>query len=200
MFAKFPLFQSHIDLAHKYWQQLVLSGDVVIDATCGNGHDALVLAKLALTSSSGKLFAFDLQQAALDNSTKLLKENLTQDQNTRIELIQGCHSKFPEGILPETVKLIVYNLGYLPGGDKSKTTLVSTTLESIQQALKLLVPGGAISLTCYPGHHEGKIEEAAIIELMASLDAKLWSCCHHRWINRRQSPNLVIIQKGIPIH
>ncbi|MCE2982425.1 MAG: rRNA methyltransferase, partial [Parachlamydia sp.] len=61
MHARYPLFQSHLDLAHAYWDKLIRPGHIVIDATCGNGHDTL---KLCLCVSptgqeTGKVFAFD---------------------------------------------------------------------------------------------------------------------------------------------
>ena len=62
--------------------------------------------------------------------------------------------------MASTPKLIVYNLGYLPGSDKLLTTKTSSTLLSVEKALSLIAPNGAISITCYPGHEEGKKEEA----------------------------------------
>ena len=77
----------------------------------------------------------------------------------KIKLIHSSHTTFPEEIKSGTVRLIVYNLGYLPGSDKALTTKVETTLESINHAQRLIMEGGVISVTCYPGHPEGKKEE-----------------------------------------
>ncbi len=194
----FPLFQSHLDLAHAYWQRLVYCGDTVIDATCGNGHDTLVLAQLALSKEVGTLYALDIQQSAIEATRSLLKKQLDSWSNDRVVILQQCHSHFPDAISPQTVKLIVYNLGYLPGGDKALTTQVATTLESIQKALKLLEPGGCLSITTYPGHFEGAHEESDLLPFIASLDKQQWSCCYHRWINRGPSaPGLLLIQRGL---
>lgn len=195
MYERYPLFHSHIDLAHKHWKSLIEHGDTVIDATCGNGHDTLVLAKLALTSNAGQLFALDLQQEAINATNEMLLSKLSREIYERIYFIQGCHSRFPDNVAPNSVKLIAYNLGYLPGGDKSKTTQTETTLESIQQAQKLILDGGLISITCYPGHEEGKREEEQILNFSTKLDPKKWSCCHHRWSNRSNAPSLLLIQK-----
>jgi hypothetical protein len=89
----------------------------------------------------------------------------------------------------------VYNLGYLPGGDKQATTSSSTTLESLKAAAALIVAGGAISVTCYPGHPAGKVEEQAVLDYAASLPPAEWSCCHHRWTNRKEAPSLLLICK-----
>lgn len=186
----YPLFRSHLDLAHSYWKRLVQPGDLLIDATCGNGHDTLALARL----NPKQLYAFDIQSQALASAQKRLQE---EPALPSIQFIQGCHSQFPPQIAPASVKLIVYNLGYLPGSDKATTTQSSTTLESVANALELIMPGGAISITCYPGHEEGAREESALLAFAEQLDKQLWSCCHHRWINRKQAPSLLLLQKAL---
>lgn len=188
--------QSHLIMAHRTWEAIVMPGDLVIDATCGNGHDTLFLAKLALTSQSGALFAFDIQPQALENTQRLVQTELPADLYSRIKIIRNCHSKFPEEILTKSVKLIVYNLGYLPGGNKNQTTMTNTTLESIASAQELIADEGLISVTCYPGHPEGKVEEEALLTYAASLDPRKWNCTHHRWLNRKNSPTLLFISKG----
>lgn len=47
-----------------------------------------------------------------------------------------------------------YNLGWLPGGDKSITTKLEDTLESIEAAKRLVRHGGMISVMLYTGHSE----------------------------------------------
>lgn len=197
MFSKFQPFQSHLELAHHYWEEIVSPGDCVIDATCGNGHDTLKLAQLVLTEESGEVFAIDVQASALEKSRELLSQNLSPTLFQRVHWIAQSHENFPQTILPESVKLIVYNFGYLPGGDKSFTTKTDTTLQSIKQALKLLYKGGALSLTCYPGHPEGAVEEAQLGEFLASLSPREWSVCHHVWRNRRNAPSLFLICRTV---
>lgn len=195
MRSSFFLFQSHLDLAHQYFSRLVQAGDIVIDATCGKGRDTLQLCKLALKFDQGQVFAFDVLQEALNATKELLDNegfNLLQDQ---IYLEKRCHSSFPSQIQPNQVKLIVYNLGYLPGANKDQTTRVETTLKSIYQAMPLITPGGVISITCYPGHTEGAKEQEALIEFTQKLAPQEWSCCHHRLLNRQASPTLILMQK-----
>lgn len=192
----FPLFQSHLELAHQYWKRLIIPGDSVIDATSGNGHDALFLATLALTENSGHLYCLDLQTEALENTRLRLQDHLPPAYFKRMQFISGCHSSFPEEIQPNSIKLIVYNLGYLPGGNKAVTTQAETTLKSIEKATDLIAPQGVISIMCYPGHPEGKIEEAHILSWLSTLDRWEWSCCHHRWINKIDAPSLIILQKS----
>lgn len=189
----FPLFRSPLDLAHHFWEKLIQPGDIVIDATCGNGHDTLFLGKLKI----GKLYSMDIQAKALEATEERLKRELSDEQLKKIALIHGCHSQFPSEIAAGTVRLIVYNLGYLPGGNKTITTHRETTLKSVKEALTLLMPGGLICITCYPGHEEGALEETLLLDFATHLDKELWSASHNRWINRHKSPSLLLLQNAI---
>lgn len=197
MRPSYPLFQSHLDLAHHYWAQLLKGGEIVIDATCGNGHDTLKLCQLVLSHDKGAVYAIDNQEIAIANTKQRLTRFLSTKQLERVHFTWGCHTHFPSTLAPKQVSLIVYNLGYLPGGDKQKTTEVSTTSLSLQQALPLIRPGGLISVTCYPGHPEGAREEESILSLAQQLSPLEWSCCHHRWLNRRQAPSLLLLQRNL---
>lgn len=197
----FPLFQSHLDLAHLYWKNIIYPGDCVLDATCGNGHDTLVLARLLLNSCStdltSTLHAIDVQQGALDATRSLLNSALPSSAMIHLKFHHRCHSLLPEEIPPDSLRLIVYNLGYLPGGNKQQTTSTTTTLNSLRAALLLLKKGGCISVTAYPGHPEGKNEEEKLLQFCATLPPQEWSACHHRFCNRKDSPSLFLIQHRI---
>ncbi len=189
------LFYSHLDLAYQYWKKLVYPGDLVIDATCGKGRDTLKLSQLAIHSDRGEVYACDIQTQAIQWTQHYLTRHLSPQQVLRIHFVLGCHSQFPSQIQPNTVKLIVYNLGYLPGGDKTRTTKTESSLQSLRQAQELVMPGGAISLTCYPGHTEGALEENAILAYVKNLPSSQWSCCYHQWLNRCRAPSLLLLQK-----
>ncbi|MBB65254.1 MAG: 16S rRNA (cytosine(1402)-N(4))-methyltransferase [Waddliaceae bacterium] len=190
---QFSLFQSHIDLAHSYWKSIVREGDMLIDATCGNGHDALVLARL---NERGRLLLIDKQKAALESTQHRLASELDPHRLHTIEFKNTCHSKVTNFLSGDLVRLLVFNLGYLPGGDKSITTEANSTLHSIQAMLEHIAPGGAISVTCYPGHDAGAKEEEALLDFVSSLDKQEWSACHHRWLNRTRAPSLLLLQKN----
>ncbi len=188
------LFQSHLDYAHQAWKQIISPGDWAIDATCGNGKDTLFLAQL-LAPQSGGLIALDIQECAIINTKQLLEKQLSPTQQASVHLCHQSHEAFPEMAYHKPIKIIVYNLGYLPGGNKSLTTLTPTTLISVKNALNLLVSQGLLSITCYPGHLEGAQEERALIEWASHLDPKLYIVCHLKWQNRKESPSLLMIQK-----
>jgi len=183
---QFPLFSSHLDLAHHYWQRLLCPDDMALDATCGQGYDSLFLASLGLK----KLFIFDIQKKALE-MTRAKLQNCT----TELSFHELCHSKIGDVIPQDSLTLIVYNLGYLPGSDKQVKTVPKTTLESVQTALNLLKAGGVISITCYPGHEEGALEETELLSFSKALSPTSWNVCHHSFLNRKASPSLLLIQK-----
>ncbi len=168
--------KEHLQKAHQLWEKHLQPTDAAIDATCGNGYDAEVLSNLL---PQGQLFCFDIQSEALKKSkTKL-------GHNSPVQWIHACHSlidtKIPLQLLNSyPLRLIVYNLGYLPGGDKNMTTQTETTLLSLKKALILTSPyKGALSIMCYPGHPEGVEETRAV---------RKWA------LNSRALPNLVVEQ------
>lgn len=196
MHRQFVAFQSHLDLAQRFWQDIVIPGDCVIDATCGNGHDTVVLSHLALTPTNGHVHAIDIQATALESTKILLQSQLSPSVRPRVTFELGCHAH----LLAQTTvrpKLVVFNLGYLPGSDKTLTTTANTTWQGIQAAQSILMPGGAISITCYPGHPEGAVEEEFLLQEVAKLSPQQWSCSWHRWLNRAKAPSLLFLQKAI---
>jgi hypothetical protein len=188
---------SHITLAHHYWATLLSPGDTVIDATCGNGHDTLALAKLVLKEGDGLLFGYDIQENAIAQTHLRLEKELPESIMKRVILLNASHETFtfPGESLPP-IRLIVYNLGYLPGDNKDITTMTSTTLTSIQHAMEVLAVDGHISITCYPGHDEGSKEFLAMMEFVSKLPKESWACCHHQWVNKHDTaPSLLVLQK-----
>lgn len=197
MYARFRGFQTPLDFSHQLWKMFLKTGDIAIDATCGNGRDTLVLAQNVLSEIEGKVYAFDIQATAIQKSQIQLKQNISQEQFARIEWVHGSHSHFPSEIEPESVAIVVYNLGYLPGSSKALITTSSTTVESLKKALELVKSGGVISITCYPGHEGGRDELEEVLKLTSALSPQEWSTTHHFWSNRNKSPQLVFLQKAL---
>jgi len=187
----------HLCLAHKKWEEILTPDDIVIDATCGNGQDLLFLAQILFAKEGiGRIYGIDIQRLAITNSINKLVLNLPKENLNNVRLFWQSHCSFPIQIPHDQVKLIVYNLGYLPGsGKKNFTTLTETTLTSLKNALKLIKVGGLISITCYPGHTEGEREEFFLTQWLSTLPSNLWSCSHHRWINSFKSPSVIFIER-----
>lgn len=187
-------YKPHLEMARHYWQSVVKPGDTVIDATCGNGQDTLTLCNLVFDEkNAGSIYAIDIQPQALINTKSLLEKHVSPATLSNIQFLQQCHTILPH--LPESVKLIVYNLGYLPRDNKECTTTAESTLQSLTAAMPLIQPNGAISLMFYPGHLEGEQEEKLILEFVSTLDRTKWICCHHRWVNRLRSPSFLFMKK-----
>lgn len=182
-----------IKLAHQYWKEHLLPGDYTIDATAGNGFDTLFLAKLVLPN--GGVFAIDIQNQAIRATKARLSAHLTPKEMERVFLYEMSHATFPKEAYNQPIKLIVYNLGYLPGSDKQIKTYSPSTLESLRNALKLLSPGGMISVMCYPGHKEGVDEEAAVVSWAKEIPPNEATICYHTQLNKPTSPRLLIVKK-----
>jgi SAM-dependent methyltransferase len=194
MDRSFSLFQGHLDFAHLLWHHLLCPSDWAIDATCGNGRDTLKLA--ALVGETGGVISIDIQEVAIHKTKELLQEK-SPHKPPQIHFFCQSHASFPPLCYEKKIRLIVYNLGYLPGGDKSLTTMRTTTLASLEAAMALVAPGGVISVMCYPGHLEGAQEEKALLQWSGSLPREHWSCSFHSWRNRESSPSLLLFQKTI---
>ncbi|HEX2580180.1 MAG TPA: class I SAM-dependent methyltransferase [Rhabdochlamydiaceae bacterium] len=173
------MHKPHLDQAHLYWKDLLKPNDQVIDATCGNGKDALRLAQLV---PQGHVYALDIQECALQQARALIPYS-------NISYLHQSHTELPSG----QFKLVVYNLGYLPAGNKELTTMAGTTLESLKKAAQIIVIGGAVCITCYPGHLEGAREEVAVRGWVKGVDSKKWLITHHFW--REKSPCLFYLIK-----
>ncbi len=144
-------------LAHEEICAVVSLGDIVIDATVGNGHDAVFLAQLV--GEKGCVFGFDIQAEAIASARQRLKSaGLSQ----RVTLIEASHSEMKSHV-KEPVSAVMFNLGYLPGGDQKKMTQTQSTLEALEAALDSLSVSGILTCVCYPGHPGGFEECEAVI-------------------------------------
>jgi SAM-dependent methyltransferase len=179
-----------VALSHFFLGERVEPGDRVADATCGNGHDTLFLARLV--GPGGKVWAFDLQEKALVNTRALLDEAGCLAQT---ELVAAGHERLAE-FVGEPLKAALFNLGYLPGGDKNFITRPEQTLAALDQAAHLLLPGGIINVCVYTGHPGGAEEGEAVEQWAAGLAPATFNVWMSRQINRPSSaPYVVIIEK-----
>lgn len=177
----------HLATAHRYFEKYMQKDGVAIDATCGNGYDTYFIAKIA---PNGTIFAMDRQKEALDKAKELLAP-----LHANIHWVWGCHSKICDMMPPNSVDLIVYNLGYLPGSDKTVITGANTTLLSLKSACTLLKEGGAIIVTTYSGHPGGAEEEAAVIDFARSLPKSEFEVEQHIWLNWEKGPTVLRLNK-----
>jgi len=182
-------------LTHNLIENHLSEGDFVIDATVGNGYDTLFLS--SQVGKQGIVFGFDVQQQAI-SSTKL---QLKQAQFENFCLFHACHSEMNDHIAPqyqEKIKLIMFNLGYLPGSDKTIVTQTSTTLSALKKSLALLAPNGALTIMAYPGHSEGKVETEQVKFWCEQLDPLNYRFNQIKSSEKTTAPRLFIIRKRLP--
>ena len=168
--------------------QHIKEGDTVADFTMGNGYDTLFLSQTV--GETGRVFAFDIQPSALVSTEKRLAENNAPKNYT---LICDSHHNAKKYIDCK-IKAGMFNLGYLPGGDKSITTKRETTLEAVKTAIELLDRDAILLIAVYPGHEEGEIEGELINDMLSTLDRRQYCCAKFRIINSPTSSYFYIIE------
>ncbi|MFC6179953.1 tRNA (mnm(5)s(2)U34)-methyltransferase [Lactiplantibacillus daowaiensis] len=172
--------------------QVVDPGDTVVDATVGNGHDTVYLAKLV--GPTGHVFGFDIQAAAIQHTTDALKAERLEHQVT---LTKAGHETLAT-VIPadQLIKCAIFNLGYLPGGDKTIITTPTTTLTAVQALESRLATNGVIILLVYAGHPGGEQEAQAVLDHVTQLDQHQFQVLRYGFLNQvHQPPYLLAIQK-----
>ena len=177
-------------LAREVILRAVEPGDTVVDATMGNGHDTQLLCEAV--GPEGRVYAFDVQAQAADETKKRLR---AQGLDGRAELILAGHEHMAEYV-QGPVKAVMFNLGWLPGGDHAVTTRWETTRAAAESALDLLCPMGVLVICAYPGHTEGEREKQELTAFLGALDNRRYNVLHQRFLNAGPgAPECFVIQK-----
>ena len=176
-----------LSLARIFLERVIRPGDRVVDATLGNGHDALYLAQAV--GPQGRVTGFDIQEQALATTRARLAEANMSD---RCDLHLRCHSELGK-LINEGQRAIVFNLGYLPGADKACITRTKSTLEALDQASRLLLPGGLLSVMCYPGHDGGDEESEAVSVFLGALPREMFRVHRYEMTNGLNRPPFLLV-------
>lgn len=180
------------ELVHLLLQRFLSEGDRVIDATAGNGHDTVFLAKQV--GSTGRVLAFDVQAAAIESSRRLVEaEGLSE----RVDFFQESHAGLADQAEPGSVAAVMFNLGYLPGSNQSVITTAAETLIALEASRRVLRPGGWLCVVCYPGHEGGNDEASAVEAWMASRGGELRVARYGMLATLRPAPFLLIAVKAM---
>ncbi len=161
-------------------------GSLAIDATAGNGNDTEFLARFV--GPRGVVWAFDIQPPALIRTANRLEERHISvelhlhhegdnastkgairqgDRGSRVICIEANHAEMADHLPAQyhgRVAVVMFNLGYLPGADKSCITRTVSTLAALDAALLFLAPGGLLTVVVYSGHPGGQEEAQAVRE------------------------------------
>lgn len=182
-----------VQFQHLLWDHIMQEAHVVVDATCGNGHDLLYLAEHA--NDGCHLYGIDIQSDAIAKSQELLRHTL-KDRRISITFIQGSHElAIEEQISEDSIDLLIFNLGYLPGGNHSIITTCEKTIQALENAIPKLSKQGIITLVVYPGTASGKNEQLCLEEFLSGLDQSKHNVCHWKPLNQRNNPpELYMIQ------
>jgi 16S rRNA C1402 N4-methylase RsmH len=184
-----------LNFAHHLLKDSVMDGDTVIDATCGNGNDTVFLSELV--GKGGSVLAFDIQSQAITAT----KEVLSKTGQDNVSLIQDSHENIID-YLPDTMNKkiggAIFNLGYLPKGDKSIITNGYSTIIALDTILNHLKKDGLIVIVVYHGHEGGEREKDALLKHVIHLDQKKFHVLQYGFINQKNNPPFIIaIQKRL---
>lgn len=163
-----------------------------IDATMGNGVDTAFLCRKA--GPDGRVLAFDIQEKAVENTGKLLDAEGLKD---RAQLIKDSHENMDAYADAESADVIMFNFGYLPGGNHGISTKAESSVKAVEKGLSILKKGGIMSLCIYSGGDSGFEERDALLGYIKSLDHKKYIVIAHEYLNRPNDPPLPVLIKKI---
>ncbi|KIL46406.1 tRNA (mnm(5)s(2)U34)-methyltransferase [Jeotgalibacillus campisalis] len=187
-------FDRILPYARQLLERVVDKGDVVVDATVGNGHDTLYLAQLV--GEHGRVYGFDIQQEAIDETASKLEEHHLRN---RVMLFQEGHELADQAIPPVhhgAISGAIFNLGYLPGGDETLVTRPRTTITAVEKLLDMIKPGGMIVMVIYHGHPEGAVERDYLLRFVQTIDGETAHVLRYQFMNTQTpSPFIIAIEK-----
>lgn len=174
-----------------------------IDATAGTGQDTVFLS--SILADGGEILAMDIQEMALEKTARRLEQEgfspekgafwqtlCRRERQQKIHLLLDGHEHMEAYAQPESVDLILFNLGYLPGGDHQLATKAETTICALEQALSLLKKEGMISLVIYSGGDSGFAEKNAVLSWLKELDSRKYLVVTESFYNRPNHPPLPV--------
>ena len=180
------IIKNSLKQSHEYIKGYVNEGDIVVDATCGNGNNTVFLAQLV--GERGRVFGFDIQDAAIENTAGKLEELKLLK---RVTLIKDGHENMGNYV-NENIKAVMFNLGYLPGSDHSVSTKADTTISAIEKSMELLVTGGIITIVIYYGKDNGTEEKEKVLDFLKTVDQKKFAVMKTEFINQRNCPPILV--------
>lgn len=177
-----------LTLSHIILQKYIKPGAFCVDATAGRGRDTAFYCELA--GETGTVYAFDIQQDALDSTAALLSEKKVL---TKTQLILDSHSNMARYIAPDSADLIGFNFGWLPGGSHELFTMPETSVPAIEAGLTLLKVGGLMCLGIYYGGKSGFTERDALLAYIRTIDCRRFTVMETRFCNRPNNPSILVM-------
>lgn len=170
-----------VELVKRAVKERLSEGGFAIDATAGRGHDTVFLARTA--GENGRILAFDIQPDAVESTrARLAAEGLTA------EVVLDSHENMARYAEKESAHCILFNLGWLPGGDHAVYTRAESTMKAIEAGLDILRSGGLMCVTIYSGGANGYAERDALIPFLAALDDTKYEVVRLTFHNWKKDP------------
>lgn len=180
-----------LNVSHEVIRTFVRKGDICIDATAGRGFDTIFLAELV--GECGKVYAFDIQQEAIDSTNLLVQSKGIGNVTTILDSHTNMDSYIDGG-----VSCITFNFGWLPKGNHKICTRPDTSIIAIDKGLELLKDNGIMSLCIYYGKDTGFAERDAILEHLTTIDGNRYTAIVTNFSNRPNCPPIfALIVKGV---
>lgn len=183
-----------LTLSHAFLKSRISSGGFCIDATAGRGRDTLFLSEIV--GPYGHIVALDIQQQAVDATKALLEQK--EIPTTCAQVFLDSHVNIDRYAAAGSVDGIVFNFGWLPGGDHRIFTRKESSLIGVQKGLELLKNGGIMSLCLYYGRENGYEERDALLAFLQQLDDRQYTVIVNHFCNRKNDPPIpvMIIKEG----
>lgn len=176
-----------LTLVHHYLEQFIQPGFFVIDATAGNGRDTVFLCELV--GKEGHVLAFDIQHQAVRNTENRLRDGGWQ-HTAHVAL--DSHANMARYAQAGSVDCIVFNLGWLPGGDHTVFTRADSTIAAIEAGLRLLRDDGLMCISIYYGGASGYEERDALLEYVKTIDPAQYTVLVTQFANRPGDPPIPV--------
>ncbi len=179
------MYDNTKSLVKNIMEMKIPKSNICLDMTLGNGNDSLNMLEL---NNSIKIYGFDIQKSCVDKIKALNIEN--------IYAINDSHINFDKYV-DSDIDFAIFNLGYLPGGDKSITTDYDTVIHTIEKLLCAIKIDALIVITFYPGHKSGLDESINVLEYLNTLDQKRYNVVKYEFVNQINNPPFVCVIERI---
>lgn len=175
-----------LKLCHHYWEEHLKEGMTVVDATAGRGRDTELLARMV--GEDGRVHAFDIQKEAIESTRERLQ---AAGLLSRAALYHESHRHMAKRL--QKADAVVFNLGYLPGGDHSVGTRAEESIPALEAALSLIGTEGFVTVCLYYGGASGMEEYHSLLAFLRSLDPKRYTVMVQEFYNRPNCPPIFIV-------
>ncbi|MDO4635226.1 MAG: class I SAM-dependent methyltransferase [Streptococcus sp.] len=174
-----------LEFSHHFLTSILDKDAICVDATMGNGNDTIFLAERCQ-----KVYAFDIQEQAIQNTKRRLKEKNIEN----VCLILDGHENVDTYV--SKIRAAIFNLGYLPQADKSVVTKSQTTLLALEKIIDMLEHKGRVAIMVYYGHDGGNDEKEAILSFVSHLPQDNFTVMSYQALNQKNTPPfLIMIEK-----